>query len=223
MSAEKLSAVELETRPNPDATVIVLHGLGADGNDFVPIVQELELPKDRGIRFVFPHAPTRPVTINGGYVMRAWYDIVGVDLTNRADEAGIRSSQAIVETFIAQEKKRGIKASRIVLAGFSQGGVIALHTGLRHAEKLGGIVALSTYLAMPQKLAAEANAVNKGIPIFMAHGTADPTIRLEWAEASRKALEAEGHKVEWHTYRMQHSVSQDEVRDLGSFLRKVLG
>ena len=132
-------------------------------------------------------------------------------------------SQAIVETFIAQEKKRGIKASRIVLAGFSQGGVIALHTGLRHSEKLGGIVALSTYLAMPQKLAAEANALNKGIPIFMAHGTADPTIRLEWAEASRKALEAEGHKVEWHTYRMQHSVSQDEVRDLGSFLRKVLG
>ena len=221
-STDKLSAVELETRPNPDAAVIVLHGLGADGNDFVPIVRELDLPKDRGIRFVFPHAPTRPVTINGGYVMRAWYDIVGADLTNRADESGIRASQEIVERFIAREKVRGIAASRIVLAGFSQGGVIALHTGLRHPEKLGGILALSTYLAMPQKLAAEASKANRDTPIFMAHGTDDPTIRVEWAEASRRALEAAGHEVEWHTYRMQHSVSMEEVRDIGTWIRKVL-
>lgn len=223
MSAEKLPAVELETRPNPDAAVILLHGLGADGNDFVPIIKELELPKERGIRFVFPHAPTRPVTINGGYVMRAWYDIVGVDLTNRADETGIRDSQAIVEKFIARERARGIAASRIVLAGFSQGGVIALQTGLRHPEKLGGIIALSTYLAMPQKLATEASAANLGIPIFMAHGTADPTIRVDWADASRRALETAGYKLDWHTYPMQHSVSLEEIRDLGAWIRKVLG
>ena len=222
MSSDKLSAVELETRPNPDAAVILMHGLGADGNDFVPIVQELSLPRERGIRFVFPNAPTRPVTINGGMSMRAWYDIVGVDLTNRGDETGIRASQVLVEKFIAREKSRGINASRIVLAGFSQGGVIALQTGLRHADKLGGIMALSTYLALPQMLAAEAHSANRSVPIFMAHGTADPTIRLEWADASRRALEAQGYKVEWHTYRMQHSVSLEEVRDIGIWLRRVL-
>ena len=222
MSSEKLPAVELETRPNPDATVILMHGLGADGNDFVPIVREFELPKDHGVRFVFPHAPTRPVTINGGMSMRAWYDIVGVDLTTRGDETGIRESQVIVEKFIAREKARGIKSSRIVLAGFSQGGVIALQTGLRHPERLGGIMALSTYLAMPQKLAAEMHQANRDIPIFMAHGTADPTIQLEWADASRRALEAQGYKVDWHTYRMQHSVSLEEVRDIGTWLSKVL-
>ena len=222
MSSEKLPAVELETRPNPDATVILMHGLGADGNDFVPIVREFELPKDHGVRFVFPHAPTRPVTINGGMSMRAWYDIVGVDLTPRGDETGIRESQVIVEKFIAREKARGIKSSRIVLAGFSQGGVIALQTGLRHPERLGGIMALSTYLAMPQKLAAEMHQANRDIPIFMAHGTADPTIQLEWADASRRALEAQGYKVDWHTYRMQHSVSLEEVRDIGTWLSKVL-
>ena len=222
MSSEKLPAVELETRPNPDATVILMHGLGADGNDFVPIVREFELPKDHGVRFVFPHAPTRPVTINGGMSMRAWYDIVGVDLTTRGDETGIRESQVIVEKFIAREKARGIKSSRIVLAGFSQGGVIALQTGLRHPERLGGIMALSTYLAMPQKLAAEMHQANRDIPIFMAHGTADPTIQLEWADASRRALEAQGYKVDWHTYWMQHSVSLEEVRDIGTWLSKVL-
>ena len=223
MSAEPLSAVELESHPNPDATVIWMHGLGADGNDFVPIVGELDLPKERGIRFVFPHASRRPVTINGGMMMRAWYDIVGADLTNRGDEAGIRGSQQQIEQLIAREKTRGIQASRIVLAGFSQGGVIALQTALRHAERLGGIMALSTYLAMPQKLAAEVHAANRDIPIFMAHGTADPTIRLEWAEASRRALETGGYKVDWHTYRMQHSVSLEEVRDIGAWLSKVLG
>ena len=222
MSSEKLSAVELETRPNPDATVILMHGLGADGNDFVSIVQELDLPKDRGIRFVFPNAPTRPVTINGGMSMRAWYDIVGADLTNRGDEAGIRASQALIEKFIAREKARGIAASRIVLAGFSQGGVIALQTGLRHPEKLAGILVLSSYLAIPQKLAAEAHEANRAIPIFMAHGTADPTIRLEWADTSRKAIEALGYKVEWRTYRMQHSVSLEEIRDIAVWIRKVL-
>ena len=222
MTTEQLEAVELESRPNPDATVIWMHGLGADGNDFVPIVKELDLPRDRGIRFVFPHASMRPVTINGGMTMRAWYDIVGADLTNRGDETGIRSSQAQVEDIITREKARGIPASRMILAGFSQGGVIALQTGLRHPEKLAGIMALSTYLALPQALAKEAHAANKSVPIFMAHGTADQVIRLEWAEASRRALEAGGYNVEWHTYRMQHSVSLEEVRDIGIWLRRVL-
>jgi phospholipase/carboxylesterase len=222
MSSEILPAVEIETRPNPDSAVIWMHGLGADGNDFVPIVNELALPPNTGIRFVFPHAPTRPVTINGGYMMRAWYDIVGIDMTNRADEAGIRDSQARIERLIARENVRGIAASRIVLAGFSQGGVIALQAGLRHPERLAGIMALSTYLAMPQKLASEANAANRDVPIFMAHGTADPTIRFAWADASRRELESKGYRVEWHAYPMQHSVCLEEVDDIGAWLRRAL-
>ena len=222
MSGETLSAIELETRPNPDATVIWMHGLGADGNDFVPIVGELRLPASTGIRFIFPHAPTRPVTINNGYVMRAWYDIVGSDLTNRGDEVGIRDSQQRIERLIAREKSRGIRASRTVLAGFSQGGVIALQTGLRHPERLAGIMALSTYLAMPQSLAKEANAANGDVPIFMAHGTGDPMIQPAWADASRRTLEGLGYKVEWHTYPMQHSVCIEEVVDIGAWLGRVL-
>ena len=192
MPDDLLATIELETRPDPDAAVIWMHGLGADGNDFVPIVGELELPEDLGIRFIFPHAPMRPVTINGGMVMRAWYDIVGSDLTNRGDETGIRDSQRRIEQLIAREKARGIAASRLVLAGFSQGGVIALQAGLRHPERLAGIMALSTYLALPQALAAEADPAKSDVPIFMAHGTADPMIRLDWADASRRALEAQG-------------------------------
>jgi len=221
MANELLTTVEIETRPNPDAAVIWMHGLGADGNDFVPIVNEI-LPAGLGIRFVFPHAPTRPVTINNGYVMRAWYDIVGSDLTNRGDEAGIRDSQQRIEQLIAREESRGILPSRLVLAGFSQGGVIALHTGLRHPERLAGILALSTYLAMPQKLPAEADPANRDVPIFMAHGIADGMIRLDWAETSRRALAANGHPVEWHTYPMEHSVCMEEVRDLGEWLVRVL-
>jgi len=221
-SAALLPAVEIETRPNPNAAVIWMHGLGADGNDFVPIVPELKLPATAGIRFVFPHAPTRPVTINGGYVMRAWYDIVGADLTTRGDEAGIRDSQQRVEQLIAREKSRGITASRIVLAGFSQGGVIALQTGLRHAERLAGIMALSTYLALPQKLAAEANAANRDVPIFMAHGTGDQVILHAWADQSRRMLEQQGYKIEWHDYPMPHSLCLEEVVAMGAWLRKVL-
>jgi len=223
MSTELLATIELETRPDPTAAVIWMHGLGADGNDFVPIVDELELPDGLGIRFIFPHAPMRPVTINGGAVMRAWYDIVGTDLTNRGDEAGIRDSQRRAEQLIAREKERGIPASRLVLAGFSQGGVIALQTGLRHPERLAGIMALSTYLALPQALAAEAHPANADVPIFMAHGTADPMIRLDWAEASRRALQANGHSVEWHTYPMQHSVCIEEVDAIAAWLARVLG
>jgi len=222
MPTDLLATIELETRPNPDAAVIWMHGLGADGNDFVPIVGELDLPEDCGIRFIFPHAPTRPVTINGGAVMRAWYDIVGSDLTDRGDERGIRDSQLRIEQLIAREKTRGIAASRLVLAGFSQGGVIALQAGLRHPERLAGIMALSTYLALPQVLVAEAHAANRAVPIFMAHGTSDPMIRLDWAEASHRALQTHGYDVEWHTYRMQHAVCIEEVRDIGAWLARVL-
>lgn len=217
-----LPAVELETAPDPTASVIWLHGLGADGNDFVPIVPELGLPPALGLRFVFPHAPVRSVTINNGVRMRAWYDISAADLNNRADIAGVRQSQAEIEALIAQEKTRGVPAGRIVLAGFSQGGAIALYAGLRHAERLAGILALSTYLVQADKLPAEAAAANRDVPIFMAHGTADPVVRFEWGLASRRALEANGNPVEWHEYRIEHSVCLEEVRAIGAWLARLL-
>lgn len=217
-----LPAVELETAPDPTASVIWLHGLGADGNDFVPIVPELGLPPVLGLRFVFPHAPVRSVTINNGVRMRAWYDISAADLNNRADIAGVRQSQAEIEALIAQEKTRGVPAGRIVLAGFSQGGAIALYAGLRHAERLAGILALSTYLVQADKLPAEAAAANRDVPIFMAHGTADPVVRFEWGLASRRALEANGNPVEWHEYRIEHSVCLEEVRAIGAWLARLL-
>jgi len=222
MTEDLLECIELEVGPRPDAAIIWLHGLGADGNDFVPIVQEMRLPAALSIRFVFPHAPVRPVTLNNGFRMRAWYDISAGDLTNRADIAGVRASQAQLEALIAREVARGIAARRIVVAGFSQGGVIALHTGVRHAERLAGIVALSTYVVSPDKLAAEGHFANRDVPIFMAHGTADPMIRLEWAEASRRALEAAGYPVEWHTYPMPHSVVWEEIVAFSAFLARVL-
>src|SRR6185436_5053568 len=188
MTAELLPCVEQETGPNPTAAVIWLHGLGADGNDFVPIVNEMRLPPSLPIRFVFPHAPVRPVTLNNGFRMRAWYDLSAGDITNRADVAGVLDSQAHIEALIAREKSRGIDARRIILAGFSQGGVIALYTGVRHAERLAGVVALSTYVVLPDRLAEEGSAANRDVPIFMAHGSSDPMVRLEWGEAGRRAL-----------------------------------
>jgi phospholipase/carboxylesterase len=222
MPAEVLPSIELETAPNPTASVIWLHGLGADGNDFVPIVPELRLPETLRLRFVFPHAPMRAVTINNGMRMRAWYDISAADLTNRADLAGVRESQAQLEALIERENTRGMPSERIVLAGFSQGGAIALYTGLRHRERLAGIMALSTYLIAPDKLADEASAANRGVPIFMAHGTADPVVRFQWAEASKRMLEAAGYAVEWHAYRMEHSVCLEEIQAIGAWLTKVL-
>jgi phospholipase/carboxylesterase len=222
MPTELLECIERQTGTHPDAAVIWMHGLGADGNDFVPIVNEMRLPPSLSIRFVFPHAPIRPVTLNQGFRMRAWYDLAAGDITNRADIAGVRTSQAQIEALIAREKTRGIGARRIVLAGFSQGGVIALHTGLRHAERLAGIVALSTYVVVPEKLAEEASAANRDIAIFMAHGTYDQMIRLEWGEASRRALVAAGYNVEWHTYPMQHSVVIEEIDAIKAFFVKVL-
>ena len=217
-----LQCVELETGARADASVIWLHGLGADGNDFVPIVEQMKLPASLAIRFVFPHAPVRPVTINNGFPMRAWYDIYAADLANRADVLGVAQSQGQLEALIAREKARGVPAKRIVLAGFSQGGAIALHTGLRHPERLGGIVALSTYLVMADRLAADAAAANLDLPIFMAHGTQDPMIRIDWAETSRRALVAAGYAVEWHTYAMPHSVVWEEIEAVREFLAKVL-
>ncbi len=221
MTTDLLPGIELETAPNPSASVIWLHGLGADGNDFVPIIAELALPPGMPTRFVFPHAPLRAVSINNGMRMRAWYDITGADLSRRADMAGVRQSQAQLEALIEREVKRGIRPERIVLAGFSQGGAIALYTGLRHTERLAGIMALSTYLIAPDRLAAEASSANRAVPIFMAHGSADPVVRLEWAEASRSMLEGAGYAVEWHGYTMQHSVCLEEVQAIGAWLRRL--
>src|SRR6266853_5495600 len=218
---ELLDAIEIETGKNPTASVIWLHGLGADGNDFAPIVPELRLPK-AGIRFVFPHAPVRPVTINAGMRMRAWYDIAD-GANRREDERGVRASQVLIEALIAREKERGTKAGRLVLAGFSQGGAIALHAGLRDPERIAGIMALSTYVPVGEKLSAEASTANRRVPIFMAHGTYDPVIPLDRAEQSRGLLESLGYAVEWREYGMPHSVCPEELADIGAWLGKVLG
>ena len=220
MRAEPLETIEIETAPNPRAGIIWMHGLGADGNDFAPLADEIDLPI--GVRYIFPHAPMMPVSINGGYVMRAWYDISDAAI-RREDEDGVRASQHLVEDLLAREKSRGIAASRIVLAGFSQGGAIALHTGLRHAERLAGIMALSTYVPLADRLAAEASATNRALPIFMAHGTADPMIPYARATASRDLLQQQGYALEWHEYRMPHSVCPQEIADIGVWLRRVLG
>ncbi len=218
MTTPLLASIELETAPDPTASVIWLHGLGADGNDFVPIVPELKLPATLALRFLFPHAPVRKVTINNGIAMRAWYDIAAADLNSRADIAGVRQSQAQLEALVAREKTRGIAASRIVLAGFSQGGAIALYTAIRHQERLAGVIALSTYLVNADRLIEEAAAVNRDLPIFMAHGTADPMVRFEWGDASRRALVAAGYRVDWRSYRMEHSVCMEEIEAIGIWL-----
>ena len=217
-----LENIEIETAPNPQFAIIWLHGLGADGNDFVPIVRELDLAGLPGIRFIFPHAKTMPVTINGGYVMRAWYDITGAELTRREDEGGLRASQRDVEALIAREKERGIPASRIILAGFSQGCAMTLQTGLRHPEKLAGMLCLSGYLPLAPVTAAERTEANLQTPIFMAHGRQDHVVPFLRAEQSRDALQALGYQVEWHAYQMQHSLCLEEVQDISKWIRKVL-
>ena len=209
-----LPTVENETAAHPTYSVIWLHGLGADGNDFAPIVPELVSPQWPALRFVFPHAPVRPVTVNGGMPMRAWYDIYGFDLVARQDEAGIRQSIAQVEALIAREQERGVPSERILLAGFSQGGAIALAAGLRHPQKLAGIIALSTYLPMADALAGERSAANDAVPIFWGHGTLDPVVILQRGLDSRAVLEALGYTVAWHTYPMPHSVCPEEIVDL---------
>jgi len=219
LSAEPLETIEIETGRDPGASVIWMHGLGADGSDFAPLADELALPF--AVRYIFPHAPMMPVSINGGYVMRAWYDISDAAI-RREDEDGVRASQRSVEALLARETARGIAAGRIVLAGFSQGGAIALQTGLRHAQRLAGIMALSTYVPLADTLEAEANAANRGLPVFMAHGTDDPMIAFARAAASRELLEQLGYAVEWHAYRMQHSVCPQEIADIGAWLARAL-
>ena len=217
-----LPHIKIESAPNPSAAVIWLHGLGADGNDFAGLVPELNLAGCPPIRFIFPHAPSIPVTLNGGYVMPAWYDILGTGLQRSEDGEGIRHSALAIEALIADQVASGIAPSKIVLAGFSQGCAMVLHTGLRHQDRLAGIVALSGYLPLAESVAAERCTANCDIPIFMAHGVQDPMIVLSRAEASRDALARLGYPVQWHTYPMPHSVHPNEIADISRFLKSVL-
>ena len=217
-----LPRVEIQSAQNPTAAVIWMHGLGADGNDFAGLVPELNLDGCPPIRFVFPHAPSIPVTMNGGYVMPAWYDILGTDLVRRQDASGIAKSAQAIEALIAHEVSRGIAPEHIVLAGFSQGCAMALHTGLRHSAKLAGIMALSGYLPLADTVAAERAPANADTPIFMAHGTADPMVVIGRAEESRDRLASLGYKIQWHTYAMPHSVHPHEIVDIARFLKAVL-
>lgn len=215
-----LPHITLETGNSPQHSIIWLHGLGADGGDFVPIAEEISLPV--AVRYIFPHAPMQPVTINGGYVMRAWYDIVASGIDAQQDAVGIRASQAELEKLITQEKQRGIAARNIYLAGFSQGGVIALQTGLRHTERLGGILALSTYLPLAKTLEEEASEYAKDMPIFMAHGRSDTVIPYATGKISAEKLSELGYPLEWHEYAMPHSVCMEEVQDIEAWLTRRL-
>ncbi|MGH9320610.1 MAG: alpha/beta hydrolase [Vicinamibacteria bacterium] len=219
MSEALLPAVEIDPEGPTRSSVIWLHGLGADGHDFEPIVPELRLPRDAGVRFVFPHAPMRPVTINGGYVMRAWYDIKTLDLARMVEEEDMETSRQQLEAWIAHERSSGVPAKRIVVAGFSQGGAIALYSGLQSKESLAGILALSCYHPLAHLIHERGSEANARIPIFMGHGTHDPIVPLPLAESTVAKLKENGYAPEWHTYPMPHSVSAEEVRDVGRFLR----
>lgn len=222
-TALDLECLEGATGDHPVATIIVLHGLGADGSDFVPVAEALDLSAVGDVRFVFPHAPVRPVTINGGYRMRAWYDILGADLQRREDEAGLRESQAAVAALIDRERERGIAANRIVLAGFSQGCAMTLLTGLRYPERLAGLAGMSGYLPLAASTAAEISEANRDVPIFLGHGSEDSIVVPQRGRDSRDALVALGHEVEWHEYPMEHSVCPEEIGHLNAWLLRVLG
>lgn len=221
---ESTHAVILQPETKASAAVIWLHGLGADGHDFVPIIGELGLPADHAIRFIFPHAPVRPVTINNGMQMRAWYDILSLTRLNASaqDQAGIRDSERIVHGYIQQQLDDGIPASKIVIAGFSQGGAITLHTALRYPQRLGGVLALSTYLPLHENLSTEAGAANKDVPILMCHGSFDPVLPQQLGEFSCKHLQDLGYVVDWRSYPMQHQVCQEEIEDIGNWLKQRL-
>ncbi len=213
--------VELCTGANPIGTVIWMHGLGADCWDFVPVIKELSLPINLPLRFIFPQAPSRPVTINNGHVMPAWYDISMSDIARKPDEVGVRQSQVSINALIENEITRGIASHKIVVAGFSQGGAIALQTALRHPKPLGGVLALSTYLTLADTLAAEKSAANAAIPILMAHGTQDPVVPLKLARESEQNLEAQGFSVQWREYPMQHSLCGEEIEDIAAWFTHV--
>lgn len=215
-----LEHIEATTGDPPVYSVIWLHGLGADGHDFEPIVPEFNLPADKPVRFIFPHAPMQPVTINNGMVMRAWYDISGLEMIRQEDEAGVRQSAELVRGLIEKENARGISSANVILAGFSQGGAIALHTGLRYPETLAGILALSTYLPLSGSLENEVHTANQSTPIFMGHGLYDPVIPLMLGESSRSKLQKAGYEVEWHSYPMPHSVCPEEIQQIGDWLRQ---
>jgi phospholipase/carboxylesterase len=215
-------AMVINTLVPPKASVIWLHGLGADGHDFVPIVEELQLPIDLPIRFVFPHAPVQPVTLNGGYPMRAWYDILGLNRTAKEDEKGIRQTEKMLHQLIEHEHSLGVPTNKILLAGFSQGGAIALQCALRYPEKLAGILALSTYLPLAETLTQEASIANKSIPLFMAHGKQDSIVALDIALHSKEYLEQVGYKVDFRLYAMEHSVCREEIADISTWLQRVL-
>ena len=219
----ELETLEGATGEHPVASVIVLHGLGADGSDFVPVAEALDLSAVGAVRFVFPHAPVRPVTINGGYRMRAWYDILGTDLQRREDEAGLRESARAIAALIDRERERGIAAHRIALAGFSQGCAMTLLTGLRYPERLAGLAGMSGYLPLADRTAAERSEANRAVPIFLAHGSEDEIVAPARGRASRDALAALGHAVEWHEYPMEHSVCPEEIGALNQWLLRVLG
>jgi phospholipase/carboxylesterase len=223
MSESKLlSTVEIETGPKPEHVILWMHGLGADGNDFVPIINELTVSSKKPIRFIFPHAPERPVTINGGYVMRAWYDIYGANIGASEDETGIRDSQEAIDALIENELQSGVASENIVLAGFSQGGAMALQAGLRQKNKLGGIMALSSYLPLSASLRHEAQTANAATPIFMAHGTHDAVVPITLATSSKEKLLQAHYAVEWHEYTMEHSVCGQEINDIDQWLQKII-
>jgi len=217
-----LEVIEAQTGEQPVASVIILHGLGADGRDFVPVAEQLDLSTIGAVRFLFPNAPVMPVTINGGYSMPAWYDILGADITSRQDEKGMRQTQASLNLLIEREVGRGIAARRIVLAGFSQGCAMALMTGLRYPQRLAGIMGLSGYLPLADALAAERSAANADTPVFLAHGTRDAVVPLSRAIASRDALQAVGQPLDWHEYAMEHSLCMEEIADMHQWLLRVL-
>lgn len=216
-----LPAIEVETHTTPQHAVIWLHGLGADGSDFVPVVPDLGLDENVGIRFIFPHAPDMPVTCNGGYIMPAWYDIHSLEPgSRRVDEAGVEHSRDAIRRLIARENARGIPSERIFLAGFSQGGAIAYTTALTHPEPLAGIIALSTYIPAPELITREMSAANRAIPIFAAHGTEDDVVSPDLGLKAREFLTAQGYNLEWHEYSMPHSVCLEEIADIGRWLRQ---
>lgn len=217
-----LEHLSVDTGNNPSACIVWLHGLGADGHDFEPLVPQLSAKLPCATRFIFPHAPVRPVTVNNGMRMRAWYDIASLDIAGRQDEAGIRESASNVERLLAAQEQEGFEPGRTVLAGFSQGGAVALHAGLRHRDRLAGLLALSCYLPLHDTLTAEAAGANRGTPIFMAHGSQDPVVPQVLGEQSRDYLRAHQYSVTWHSYPMPHGVCQEEVGDIGEWLEAIL-